>query len=525
MSFASAKFIPLQDKVGPIFTGGVVDNSPPNVISYSKTPYSRNFRVNAGGISLRPWFLEQASLWASWAGKGMVSYIRATASNDSIICRFNTDATHKLVGVNPSTYTTTSIVTAGNIVSDNRMTFATAGDAVYCMNGSDLYGKLSGTTYTVPATGVANFNPKFWVWFNNAMWCAGTSSNPTRLYKSVENNADDFNSAGSDYFDAAFPIVGLGLGGQTLYIFTEQTIDMINTSSIKQVGSSLVYTTIPLESKEGAVNHKSIVNVGKNLYFLTKSNKINQVTPNPIGGYDVFELSHKINDGINVTMATLDSDQSDSWAYALPDKQLIKWHLKSAGATYPDICIVYHFEYKEWMVDTNKSFYDGAWYKNKSYTISALSPSFYQDEYSYSDDDEAIQFEYRSKHLDYWDPTVNKELWQARLFLNMNSATTLEQRVYADGGLVDSKTIESSLIPNIAQGIGTKAIGTYAIGEDWQPEDTQYDLSIVREKGNLQVRAKYFQFIYLCSAIGANFLIKRLDTRIQWLDELTTSTN
>lgn len=91
----------------------------------------------------------------------MVSYIRATASNDSIICRFNTDATHKLVGVNPSTYATTSIVTAGNIVSDNRMTFATAGDAVYCMNGSDLYGKLSGTTYTVPATGVANFNPKF----------------------------------------------------------------------------------------------------------------------------------------------------------------------------------------------------------------------------------------------------------------------------------------------------------------------------------------------------------------------------
>ena len=100
-------------------------------------------------------------------------------------------------------------------------------------------------------------------------------------------------------------------------------------------------------------------------------------------------------------MATLDSDQSDSWAYALPDKQIIKWHLKTAGATFPDICIIYHFEYQEWMVDTNKSFYDGCWYKNKSYTISALNPSFYQDEYGYSDDDEAIQFEYRSKNLDY----------------------------------------------------------------------------------------------------------------------------
>ena len=40
----------------------------------------------------------------------------------------------------------------------------------------------------------------------------------------------------------------------------------------------------------------------------------------------------------------------------------------------------------------------------------------------------------------------------------MNSATSLEQKIYADGGLVDSKTINSALIPNIAQGIGTKAV-------------------------------------------------------------------
>jgi hypothetical protein len=224
-------------------------------------------------------------------------------------------------------------------------------------------------------------------------------------------------------------------------------------------------------------------------------------------------------------MQTLDADQTESWAYALPDQQIIKWHVKSIGATYPDICLVYHFEYKLWMVDDNKAFYDGCWYKNKSYTISAINQSFYQDEYGYTDDDEAIQFEYRTKHIDYGDPTINKELWQSRTFLQINTATSIEQKIYADGGLVDSKTINNTLIPSIAQGIGTKAVGTYAIGEDGSSEDTQYDLSIVREKGNLQVRAKYFEVIYLCSSIGAQFKLKRLDFRVQSLDQLTTSTN
>ena len=157
-------------------------------------------------------------------------------------------------------------------------------------------------------------------------------------------------------------------------------------------------------------------------------------------------------------MQTLDPDQTESWAYALPDQQIIKWHVKSIGATYPDICLVYHFEYKLWMVDDNKAFYDGCWYKNKSYTISAINQSFYQDEYGYTDDDEAIQFEYRTKHIDYGDPTINKELWQSRTFLQMNTATSLEQKIYADGGLVDSKTINNALIPSIAQGIGTQAV-------------------------------------------------------------------
>lgn len=45
MSFATAKYIPLSDKQGAVFGGGLVDNAPANTISYASTPYSRNFRV------------------------------------------------------------------------------------------------------------------------------------------------------------------------------------------------------------------------------------------------------------------------------------------------------------------------------------------------------------------------------------------------------------------------------------------------------------------------------------------------
>lgn len=50
------------------------------------------------------------------------------------------------------------------------MSFVNVGDVIYCMNGSDLYGKLSNTTYSNPSTGVANLAPAFGVVFNSSMW-------------------------------------------------------------------------------------------------------------------------------------------------------------------------------------------------------------------------------------------------------------------------------------------------------------------------------------------------------------------
>jgi len=68
---------------------------------------------------------------------------------------------------------------------------------------------------------------------------------------------------------------------------------MINNNSIKQIGSSLVYTSVPLEATEGAVNHDSIISIGKDCLFLSKNNKIRRVMPQGMLHYNIQEISHR----------------------------------------------------------------------------------------------------------------------------------------------------------------------------------------------------------------------------------------
>jgi len=42
----------------------------------------------------------------------------------------------------------TDVTTGTDIASNNKMRFINTNDNLYCMNGSDPYGKLNGTTYT-----------------------------------------------------------------------------------------------------------------------------------------------------------------------------------------------------------------------------------------------------------------------------------------------------------------------------------------------------------------------------------------
>lgn len=109
----------------------------------------------------------------------MTVYNRNVAANTKMIVRYNYSSTEKLVQVDLTTGAVTPITTASNITVNGRTFFQNGLDVLYVMNGTDLFGKLSGTTYSTITTNVpANFAPKFACMFNGSMWASGWSTNP-----------------------------------------------------------------------------------------------------------------------------------------------------------------------------------------------------------------------------------------------------------------------------------------------------------------------------------------------------------
>ena len=517
MGIENAKFINMVSWSGkeqkPVFNWWIVDNSQPNVIPYHNSPYARNFRVDAGGISVRPWYYTLTAL--SGTGNkafGLTSYVQWPSS--ALLAWYKNDATHYLVSIT-STGVQAPIVTGANITSENRMNFLSSSSAVYCMNGVDTYGKLTGTTYTVPASGVANFKPSFGAYFSNCGWVAGVPSDPTKLYKSVALNLDDYNSTGSDKFTFPYPIGWIGVNQQSLYVFTRYTIDVFNSAT------STAWVSKPLEATEWCINHNLIVSIGKGIFYISPSNKVRQITPNSFGMYDFTELSHRAYNGITKTMESLDADQSQAFGYAIPWSQIICWNMKTKGASYNDIVISYHYEYDEWMVDSNKSFAMWVLHESKPYTISAINNSLYQDEYGTTDDDSPIQFRYDTKWVDLWEPTIIKTLWHSRTFLKINPKGKVYQRIYADWGLIDEYLLDWSTIPQAVVGIGTLPIATYWIGTEWW-NDPMYDLTIVRDKSFVRVRAKSFYWSYVSYESGTQLLLQKLEPQMEQMPFVTT---
>lgn len=143
-------------------------------------------------------------------------------------------------------------------------------------------------------------------------------------------------------------------------------------------------------------------------------------------------------------MATLDTDQSESFGYYLPKENLIKWFFKSDGASFNDVCVVYDITHDAFLVDSQKFFFGGIFFGGKNYTISMIEPKVYQDEYAQDDEDSPIQFEYWTKEFYISDPTYKKILWESRTLLDINELAQPTQEIWIDGGLKDSKTINDT---------------------------------------------------------------------------------
>lgn len=224
--------------------------------------------------------------------------------------------------------------------------------------------------------------------FNSSHFASGWVTNANKVYKSVGDNYEDFNSAGSDNFTFPETLTGLAVNNEAIFYFTKNTISVTGKSDITDTAGTITYITRALEVKEGAVNHASIVSVGNMIYFLTPSNKIVKLARGAnIDGFEVLELSERKYAGISTIMSGLAIDQTDSFVYHLPKENLVKRHVKAAGSSINDTCIVYDIGKDAFLPDSGKYFYGGTFFKGYNYTISMVESKVYQDEYGNDDED------------------------------------------------------------------------------------------------------------------------------------------
>lgn len=511
MSYDSAKDIPIKD----VFSLWYADNTPDSTLADWLSPYLRNARLFWKSTESRMWHTLHATLTGIplWIG----TYLRANPVNNVMIVRANQSWTSKLASVTTD-WTVTNITTGTDIASDNRMEFVNIGDVLYCMNGSDWFWKLSWTTYTVPSTGISSFAPSFWVVFNSSLFVSWWSTNSNKVYKSVADNYEDFSSTGSDNFTFWEQIRGIEVANESLFYFTENTISVTGKSDVQDTWTALTYITRWVEVKWWAVNNSSIVSAGTNLYYLTPNNKICILT---LGsnqyGFEVLELSHRKYKWIDRIMASLDSNQTDSFWYFLKEENLIKWFVKSRGATFNDICIVYDLIKDAFLVDDNKYFFGWVSFANKNYTISHIEAKVYRDEYGYDDEWAEINFRYETKYFDFEIPTRKKELWESRTFCAINNLAELTQSIIIDGNTVDTKIIDKDNIPIITWGLGTKEIGTFAVWAEWDPQEEMFYVDLIRTKGNLQVKGKKIKYVFTNSTIWGRVRLEDLEMKIEVL--------
>lgn len=524
MSKKQASWIPLS-KWEWVFSGWVVTNVSSLYLANKFSPYARNIRLDWQSVTIRPWHDLFATLTAWDYPRWIWTYYRTVATNDRLIVRHNTDATHKLYTIDTDG-TATSITTSSDIASDNRMTFLNVWDDIYCMNGSDDLWKLSGTTYTTPSTWIANFAPSFWVDFSSSHWASGWSSNPNKVYKSVWNDYEDFNSAWSDSFDFNEQIKWLAENDKTLLVFTQNTISSIDLWDFDETNGRLTYNTSSIQVQEWTLVHSSIVTVWMNTYFLSSSNKILRLRRwVNVDWFEIEQLSNRKYAWIDEIIATLDTDQSDSFAYFCQDKNIIKWFVKTIDATFNDLCIIYDITKDAFLIDSNKFFYWGVFFKWNNYTISQLEPKVYKDEYSQTDEQTAISFEYHTKDFYITDPTYKKVLWETRTLTFINELAELTQEIYANWGLIDTKTIDKG---NIITwwGIWTSEIWTYEIwvwNSEEDEEDELQEVDILRTAWNLNVIWKKFKFVFKCSTVAAKLRLEDINVLVEGKPAITTN--
>lgn len=161
---------------------------------------------------------------------------------------------------------------SANLTKDAQMNFVQAANYLFGFNGAEVVDIASdGTTVTRNRSSVPKGS--FGFWYHNFLFVGGVTGNPNRLYFS--NLGDPTTFSGTDFIDInandGDSLTGLAGLYDKLIIFKNNSIWAITGFS-----SSTFVTDVPkgvstnnLNNGYGTPSHRSIVTVGKEIYYLS----------------------------------------------------------------------------------------------------------------------------------------------------------------------------------------------------------------------------------------------------------------
>lgn len=222
-------------------------------------------------------------------------------------------------------------VAGANLTADEKVEFVNAGSAVYVMNGTDAMGKLVGATYTtVSGAPIGSFG----AWLNNRLYVLTTAS---RLWYSDANDPETFGE--SAYIDIApsprNPATALGTLGGVLVIGKQDNIITFNGFTTDDFTVKSLTETMP---NYGIISHRSVVNTGDDLYFLSFAGDTPHIRSLVRTSFDKLNYGGTISGVMEGTMKNLNNAKLDQVAGGF-DGRYAWWALPSTVSETNDIVI------------------------------------------------------------------------------------------------------------------------------------------------------------------------------------------
>jgi len=326
--------------------------------------------------------------------------------------------------------------------------FVDAGTAVYALNGIDAVIKLVGSTATTPAGMPIG---KYGYWINNRLYIAGVSSFPARIYFSGINDPDTFGA--SDYFDA-FPsqrgnITGLGglagllmIGKKNSWIsFNGYTIDDFTAKNLVEQQPNI-----------GLVSHRSIVNTGNDLYYLSFLGDVPHFRSLKQTAFGEINDGGIISEDIEGTMKTLNKSRINLVCGGF-DGRFVWWAIPTGSSTRNDLVVCMDTISGGWTIHDNMNvaifFRSSVTGQDRFYYgDSGVSRAFYLDRSLASRAGQELTMEVISRK---YRPTVSQKSKYKYLYCTTGDGTqgTITVNASPDGFTYE---FQGEVSPNVSSG-------------------------------------------------------------------------